>query len=215
MTIPSAEMVEPDDILAAVEVLTGALGPSVDADWSVPAGALGWSCRRTLDHLPDTLLLYAAHLASRAVRGLPFPRDGDPGPSPRRLLGITVEAAHILAAVGREAAPDARAYHPAGMADPAGFCAMACDEILVHGKDIAVGLGVAFEVPPALAARVVARLFPWAPMDVDPWVALLWANGRTELPGHGQLDADWYWHAAPLEEWDGVPERRQAPPAWS
>ena len=207
-------MVGPEDLILAVDAVCAALAPHGSDDWDVPAGGLGWSCRATLDHLPDTLLLYAAHLASRATQGLPALRAGDASASPRRLLGITVESAHILAATAREAESRVRAFHPAGMADPEGFCAMGCDEILVHGKDIAVGLGVAFEAPADLVGRVLNRLFPWAPRGVDPWLALLWANGRTSLPGLGHLGSEWVWQAAPLDEWDGVPGWPSDPPGW-
>jgi Mycothiol maleylpyruvate isomerase N-terminal domain len=62
-----------------------------------------------------------------------------------------------------------------------------------------------------LARAIVERLFPWAPVGGDPWPALLWANGRIELPGHPR-QARWRWHCAPLEEWDGVnPADRRRP----
>jgi hypothetical protein len=35
-----------------------------------------------------------------------------------------------------------------------------------------------------------------------PWSALLWANGRTDLPGQ-RRQVPWRWHCAPLDEWDG------------
>jgi hypothetical protein len=55
-----------------------------------------------------------------------------------------------------------------------------------------------------LAARVLARLFPWHLAGDDPWRTLLWANGRIDLPG--QLSQKgWRWHCAPLVEWDGAP----------
>ena len=44
---------------------------------------------------------------------------------------------------------------------------------------------------------------PFGPADADPWAALLWANGRIDLPGQ-QRQVDWRWHCAPLEEWDGL-----------
>jgi hypothetical protein len=47
------------------------------------------------------------------------------------------------------------------------------------------------------------RLFPWAAAGVDPWPALLWANGRIDLPGQ-ERQVDWRWQCAPLEEWDGL-----------
>jgi hypothetical protein len=127
---------------------------------------------------------------------------------------VAVTPAAVLADVVRAAPPAARAFHPAGVADPSGFAAMGCDEILVHTGDIATGLGIGFEPPAGLCARVLARLFPWAPGDAEPWPALQWANGRIGLPGHERQDADWYWHCAPLEEWDGTLARRHVAPRW-
>jgi hypothetical protein len=87
-----------------------------------------------------------------------------------------------------------------------GFAAMHCDEVLVHGDDIALGLGVAFAPPPDLVRRVRDRLFPWTPAGA-PWTTLLWCNGRVALPDHARL-TDWSWHPAPLSAWDG-PRRRE------
>jgi len=187
----------PDDLVRAGEFVADTLRPAVGADWSVAAGALEWDCRQTLDHLPDTLLLYAGHLACRAERGLPYVRHGEPGISPRRLLGVMTTSAHILAAVAAAASRGTLAFHPAGFSDAEGFCAMGCDELLVHGADIASGLDLAFMPPADLVAPVVARLFPSAPDGPDPWATLLWANGRVTLPGHERLAPDWVWHAAP------------------
>jgi uncharacterized protein (TIGR03083 family) len=184
-------------------------------DWSAPAGALRWSCRRTLDHIVDTLVLYAAHLASRATTRLPLVRDGAPHADLDELFAALAAEAAVLAEVAAAAGPDVRAFHPAGMADASGFVAMGCDEVLVHTGDIAAGLGVDFRPPEELARRVLARLFPWAPPDVHPWDALSWANGRRRLPGHERLGPDWYWHCAPLSEWDGTRGRRLVPPAWT
>jgi hypothetical protein len=50
--------------MTAATVCQETLAPGLDRDWSVPAGDLEWDCRRTLDHIVDTLLLYAAYLAS-------------------------------------------------------------------------------------------------------------------------------------------------------
>ena len=54
-----------------------------------------------------------------------------------------------------------------GMADASGFAALACDEMLVHTADIAAVLGVGFDPPRGVCARVLARLFPWAPHDMQ------------------------------------------------
>jgi hypothetical protein len=53
--------------------------------------------------------------------------------------------------------------------------------------DLAEGFGLAWTPPSALCSRVLARLFPEAPGGADPWLTLLWATGRAELPGHPRL----------------------------
>lgn len=204
----------PVDLLAAAAVCRGALSPALGHDWEVRARDMDWTCRRTLDHVADVLVLYAAHLATRATARRPPLRNGDPNAAPAALLLSVESGAATLAEVIRAAPPGTRAFHPAGMADATGFVAMGCEEILAHTWDIAEGLGVDFVPPPDLAARVVARLFPWAPADVPPWDALLWAAGRITLPDHERLGTDWFWHCAPLAEWDGTPRTRTAPPTW-
>ena len=61
-------------------------------------------------------------------------------------------------------------------------------ETLVHTHDLAAGLGLDWTPPAELCARTLARLFPDAPEDADPWTALLWCTGRAELPAR---DAGW------------------------
>ncbi len=173
-----------------------ALAPHTAADWSVAAGDLQWSCRRTLDHTIDTLLWYAGNLAMLATRRR--------GHIPEGLLEALVLSGQILARVTEATPPGGRGYHSLRMADATGFVAMGCDETLVHTGDICAGLGVPFDPPGDLCARVVARLFPWAPEHDDPWERLLWCNGRIALPGHQRLGPQWGWWCAPLEEWDGV-----------
>lgn len=191
-----------------------ALRPALDLDWSAAAEGLDWSCRRTLDHIADALVLYAAHLAMRAPERLPFLRDGNPGAEVEALLGGVPVAAAILAELVDAAPAGTRAFHPAGMADPSGFAAMGCDEIAIHTHDIASGLGIPYRPPSEVCEAVIGRLFPWAPDGDDPWLTLLWLNGRGELGSRSRLDADWWWHCAPLDEWDGTVKRRTSPPAW-
>ena len=210
-----ARLLTPEDVIAAAGLCREALSPALAADWSAPAGDLTWSCRRTLDHVPDALALYAGHLAARATRRLPSVRNGDPARSPEELLTVVGVSAAILADVARAALPDARGYHGAGMADAEGFVAMGCEEIMIHTDDIAHGLGLTFQPPDELAGRVLRRLFPWAPTDGEPWATLRWASGRIALPDRERLGPDWYWHCAPLSEWDGTIRTRSSPPAWT
>ena len=206
-------MVTADDLRRAADVASDALRGAAEDDWSRSAGDLDWTCRHTLDHILDALAFYAAQLATRADERKPPVRRGDPEATLPSLLSSVRTMADILAEVAAAAGEGVRAFHPAGMADPEGFLAMGCDEILVHAGDICAGLGIPFVPPADLCSDVVSRLFPWAPSGHPAWDTLLWANGRLALPGHGRLDPDWYWHCAPLDEWDGTVNRRQRPAA--
>ena len=208
-------MLTPDDLLLAATACREALTPALAADWTVPAGDLDWDCRRTLDHVADALAFYAVHLATRATARRTPARNGDPARFPADLLTVVEATAAVLAEVVRAAPPGTRAFHPAGLADPESFLAMGCEEILIHTGDVAQGLAQPFRPPPELTARVLRRLFPWAPTDVDPWTALRWASGRAALPDRPRLGPDWYWHCTPLAEWDGTVKRRTVPPAWT
>ncbi len=203
-----------DDLLTAAAICQETLRPAIGRDWSVLAHDMEWDCRRTLDHVVDTLFLYAAYLASRATERLSPPRNGDPKATPEALLGTVGVAAAVLAEVARAAPAGTRAFHPAGMADVSGWMALGCEEILLHTEDIAQALGVPYRPPDELSARIAARIFPWAPDEADPWDALRWAAGRIALPDRERLGPDWYWHCAPLAEWDGTVRKRAAPPAW-
>lgn len=207
--------VTPDDPTTAAAFCAAALMVSEDHDWEAPAGDLDRTCRDTLDHIVSTQTFYASQLASEARSRLPPLRKHDLTASVADTLALVGSSAAVLAAVAQASGPDARAFHPAGMADAEGFLAMGCDEIVVHTGDIADGLGITAEPPADLCARVVARLFPWAPTDTEPWPTLLWANGRAPLGDRARLAADWYWQCEPLSEWDGTVRRRTQRPAWT
>ena len=195
----------PDDLIEVAEHSVATLAPLVGGDWSLPAGGLEWTCRQTLEHL--CALAYGPQLATRATSFEPLALTVDPNAPLERLLATVHAMALTLAEVARGAPPEARAFHPAGMADRSGFVAMGMDELLVHTHDIAGSLGAGFGPEDRLVRLVLDRLFPWWPRDADPWAALLWVNGRAPLPGHPRLGAEWLWHCAPLEEWDGTVPR--------
>jgi uncharacterized protein (TIGR03083 family) len=194
-----------DDVRRALTTAADALTPHVDADWAKQAADLEWDCRRVLNHLVDCMLWYAGLLARQSPVRIDDVRDGDPNASIEQLLDALDSSGHILARVVEATPPGARAYHSEGMADPTGFVAMACDELLVHTNDICEGLRVGFEPPPDLVERVTARLFPWAPEHADPLQLLLWCNGRIAIPGRARQGRGWSWWCSPLDEWDGVP----------
>lgn len=195
------------DVRRAAAVASATLRALDEADWATPARELDLTARETLEHLVEVLLTYARHLATPVL----YEPDGtemalrcDPDTPVIGLVEGMRQVAAVIAMVVAAVPADTRAYHPWGLADRSGFAAMACDEILVHTDDIAVGLGSFFDPPADLCERVLDRLFPWAPADGSPWDRLRWANGRIAIPDHPRLGADWRWHCAPLEEWDGT-----------
>ena len=83
------------DIATAATLALDVLTPARDANWAVRAGDLDWSCRRTLDHIIDTLLLYASYVATQATqRRLPL-RNGDDNATIPDLLASLDAASRI------------------------------------------------------------------------------------------------------------------------
>jgi hypothetical protein len=191
-----------DDLNVAISTTVGVLLPAVDLDWSVPAEAVQHSCWQTAEHIGDTLIAYAAQLATRATsRYLRFLTSADKEATPAEVLEFAEAGGRMLTAMVRVTPPHVRAYHPSGMADPAGFAGMGCVEALVHGHDITQGLGLTLDPPRDVCGRVLSRMFPHAPpdlVDLDPWDGLLWVTGRIDLPGRPRVQ-QWRWHSAPLD----------------
>ncbi|SCG45193.1 hypothetical protein GA0070609_1594 [Micromonospora echinaurantiaca] len=196
-------VVTADDLDAALSTVVASLRPATALEWSARAGSLEWDCWHTAEHLGDCLISFAGQLLARPEkRFVRFMANADQDASPAEVLEFAEVGGRLLAATVRMSGPDARAYHPSGQADPAGFAAMGCVEALLHGDDIAQGLGLAVDPPRDVCTRVLARLFPEAAQElasVDPWAALKWSTGRIELPGRARL-TEWHWRAAPLGE---------------
>ncbi|MGA8117561.1 MAG: hypothetical protein WCA46_28320 [Actinocatenispora sp.] len=194
-----------EDLDGVVSVVVDALRPAVDQDWSVPAGTLDWSCRDTAEHLGTVFVHYAAQLAVRArTRYVRWVSRSPEVAPPAGVLEFVEGAGRICALTVAGTAPTARAFHPYGISDPEGFAGGCCIEALVHGYDIATGLGVPFDPPRDLCVRILARMFPHhtatlADADTDPWTALRWATGRADLPGLPTVGT-WKWRATPLDE---------------
>jgi hypothetical protein len=192
-----------DDLDAALFSIVTTLRPATDRDWRALAGTGKWNCWNTAEHIGDCLISYAGQLVARpTTRYVRFEAAADKDASSAEVLEFAVTGGRILAATVRTAAPHVRAYHPTGMADSEGFAGMGCVEALVHGEDVARGLGLHLDPPHDLCARVLARMFPHVSADltdIDPWTALLWATDRIDLPGHAR-QTQWRWRGTPLDQ---------------
>jgi len=195
------------------------LGSCLDRDWSAPIPDLDMSVVEVVAHAATGCLWYSIDLAAggKDLEPVEF-RVRTNGPAVD-VLDTFVAHAEVLAAVVETSPDSARGFHPMGTADPSGFAAMACDEMLIHTYDASLGLGVPFVPDVGVVEAVLGRLFPWVEVEVGPrdsaampgpdsWQQLLWANGRIDLDGSPRLSG-WAWHCSPLSEWDGtIPSRR-------
>jgi uncharacterized protein (TIGR03083 family) len=197
------------DLQACREAAVTFLERFQERDWHQPIPDLSWDCERALQHLINTEIYLAMHLALSAKEALPFPRGpaAAAGLRPSELLVELQATSALLAAVIRDTEPGARAFYGGDRTDRSGVAAVACDELLIHSWDIGRGFGENFNGPTELAARVAARLFPWAPR-ADAWSVLLWCNGRMVLGNRPRLGPNWLRWLAPLDEWDGVDPTR-------
>lgn len=201
-----------DDLACGVGLAVALLRQpdALAGDWSKAAGSLSWDCWETAEHLADDLFAYAAELGSpvgATAEPVPFvlvrPAPGKPrstvfaerAAGPEGLVRVLESCGALLVAMVRTAAPDARAFHVFGLADAEGSAAMGLVETLVHADDIARGLGLAWEPPADLCARVLHRLFPDVPGGFAPWETLLWATGRGDLPGLASRER-WRWDSS-------------------
>jgi len=107
------------------------LDAAVDREWSMPAGDLEWSCRRTAAHVADVLFSYAGQVVAQPDAAyLPMELVVEDAATPDRLVASVVTCAELLHLACRAAPAGLRAWHPAGVADAEGFAAMGVVEVL-------------------------------------------------------------------------------------
>ncbi len=181
-----------DLVGAATKELRRALTPVAQADWSVAAGDLEWSCRQTAGHIADDLFSYASQVLARPAAGyLPVEAVVEERGTNAEVLDVVVMCGDLLRLAVEAAPREARAWHPCGVSDPDGFAAMGILETLVHGYDITRGLGVEWLPPEQLCGPVLERLFPDAQAG-SPAQVLLHCAGRLPLGDRPRL-AEWRW----------------------
>lgn len=203
-------MIRPGDLISAGRLGRAALERLREDEWEMPARDLEWSCRDTVNHMLNSLLMFATRVAVLEAHHTEDVRPHDERSPGRRLAYLVEPSAALLAQSVSLMPPGALAFHPSGLADGQGFLAMGILEVFIHTYDVTAGVDRAFDPPHDLAAKTVERLFPWVHVDVPGWDALLWAAGRIALPGRARQDDDWWIHAAPLSRWDGAVKTRSS-----
>jgi len=186
-----------DDLEAIATEVESSWRSAVDADWSVPAGTVDWTCRATADHAVDTVLAPAFFLASGLQDDYPAfePFTSGPEATPQQLIDGLATAVRILAAVVTTADPDERAilWRRGGqphLGAPSDFVPRAGLELVLHAHDVAVGLAVAFDPPRDACDRLRQHTEAWPywtspgwtalTMAGDPWRDLLGSSGRAD-----------------------------------
>ncbi|MCW2574303.1 MAG: uncharacterized protein JWR66_333, partial [Modestobacter sp.] len=164
-----------DDVrrsLAAVADLLTRVG-----DPAAPVPVMGADVRAVVTHVSGCLAFYAHDLVAgpREVTAVDVVGRADADLA-GLILGLRAWG-EVLSRVVDAAPPGERGWHPHGTPDAGGFAAMGCAELLLHGDDVAQGLGLAFDPPADVAAAVLVRLFPDVGPADDAWTALRWATG--------------------------------------
>ena len=160
----------------------------------VPDGAaavpvVGTSVIGVAHHLGGCLAWYAHDLAAGPAQVSPADLVSRSQASLAAVAAGVGAWGEVLARTVDAARPADRGWHPHGVSDAAGFAAIGCAELLVHGSDVADAGCLAWSPPADVAAAVLARLFPDAGDVADPLTGLLWATGRADLPGRARRSA--------------------------
>src|SRR5215471_275667 len=125
-----------DDVRLAARASSKYLRSVIDNDWSRPIPELDWTVCDAIRHMIGGTVMYpidlcasGAHLHTLKIHTRAESSNAD--------LVLTLEASAAVLAHAIDGSPDdLRGYHPYGRADPSGFAAMGCDEILVHTDDV-------------------------------------------------------------------------------
>ncbi|MGH9281157.1 MAG: TIGR03086 family metal-binding protein [Acidimicrobiales bacterium] len=162
-----------------------------EADWRRPTPCDGWDVRQLVDHVVRFNLYVSALLDGLTIADVALPDDvlgRDPA-------AVTLESVRTAqAAFERPGALDGLVHHPAADIPGSLFLVFRVFDFVVHGWDLAQGVGAVFETGPTLLAFTLTQarelegamaasgLFaPPRPLasDADPMSEILARTGRT------------------------------------
>ena len=174
----------------------------------------GWTPLRTLDHLADTMLLYAGYVATRATGRITPPRNGDTGADSAALLVVLGTTTSILTRVLEGMEPrrgfSTHRVRPIGLDGSAWPAPSSSSTVTTSGRLA----GLKLSGPAPLADRVVDRVFPWAPAGHDGWARLLWAAGPGGLSPSSRRHRLTGGGSQPRGRVGWRPRLRHVPPQW-
>jgi hypothetical protein len=127
-------------VRGAVTALCDLLGRVPDGTAAVPV--MGTSVTAVAQHLVSCLAWYAHDLAAGPDEVSSADLVACPAAYLRTVSRGVGAWGEVLARTVDAAGPADRGWHPHGVADAAGFAAIGCAEVLVHGADVAVALGL-------------------------------------------------------------------------
>ena len=173
----------------------------VARDWSARAGTLDWSCTKTAEHAYDSVLAVGFFLASRRQDRYPELGgviNGGKTPWPNQLIEAIQIAGRLVAGAVATTPEETRAIiwrrpEPT-VAPPSEFAPRAGLEMMLHGHDVAAGLGVKYEPPEGLVIRLRDHTRGWPHWKTrgwhavaqtgDPWRDMLEASGRARFAAY-------------------------------
>ncbi len=175
----------PNELDEAVELVVVRCMEGKDLDWTAAAGSLEWTCRQTLDHTIDCVFSYGLQLAALSSGSyLPFTElHALPEATPADLVTGLKAVSYLLSSVARRVSADATASDGVLDLTSHDWCSRAAYEVLLHGHDVAIGLGLELEPPRRLCSAILSSdalwMFDRTLGDAsDPWIALLRGSGR-------------------------------------
>jgi uncharacterized protein (TIGR03086 family) len=133
-----------------------------DDQWQLPTPCAEWSVRVLVNHLTTEAMWTVPLLGGATLDDVGDRFDGDVlGDDPR---GTFVEAAHAAMAAVTEAALDMTVHLSYGDVPAARYVTELTLDFLVHGWDLAKGIGADPSMDPEISATLYQALLPFEPV---------------------------------------------------
>ena len=136
--------------------------------WGAPTPCTEWDVRALVDHVVDETRWLPPLVAGKSLEDAAAELAADPAPEDRA-AGWTAALSAARAALGAPGALDGMVELSYGREKASGYCDQMSLDALIHGWDLARGIGADDTMPPALVA--------WAFDYASPMVDMFRASG--------------------------------------